>query len=75
MPWKMSDAPRDYLDKLLRSIVGISIQIDRVEAKFKMSQNQPRENIESLIAALALGIRCSAPWRIDPKSEPLNMSQ
>ncbi len=55
VPWKVSDAPQDYLNKKLESIVGISIKIDRVEAKFKMSQNQPRENIESLTFALAQG--------------------
>lgn len=55
IPWMVSDAPKDYMDAMLQAIVGISIRVDRIEAKFKMSQNQPQENIDSLINALAQG--------------------
>ncbi|MBD8528449.1 MULTISPECIES: FMN-binding negative transcriptional regulator [unclassified Massilia] len=39
-PWKVSDAPRGYIDKLLRAIVGIEIPIDRLEGKLKASQDE-----------------------------------
>jgi transcriptional regulator len=39
-PWKPSDAPPDYIDALLKAIVGIEIVITRLEGKWKVSQNQ-----------------------------------
>lgn len=33
--WKIDDAPRDYIEKLVRAVVGIEIAIDRIEGKFK----------------------------------------
>jgi transcriptional regulator len=33
--WSIADAPRDYIDKLLRATVGIEIVIDRIEGKIK----------------------------------------
>ncbi|MCY1448673.1 putative FMN-binding domain protein [compost metagenome] len=40
VPWQVGDAPADYLDKLLRAIVGIEIPIDRLEGKLKASQDE-----------------------------------
>jgi transcriptional regulator len=40
LPWKVTDAPKDYIDKLLGAIVGIEIPITRLEGKWKMSQNR-----------------------------------
>lgn len=47
-PWKIADAPRDYIDKLLRAIVGIEIPITRLMGKWKVSQNQPAVNREGV---------------------------
>ena len=44
MPWKLEDAPEDYLRKLLTQIVGIELRIARITGKWKMSQNQPQAN-------------------------------
>jgi len=43
-PWSVSDAPADYIQSQLRSIVGIRIPIRHLEAKKKLSQNQPAAN-------------------------------
>jgi transcriptional regulator len=51
-PWRMSDAPEDYIEKLLRAIVGIEIDITRVEAKWKTSQNQSEENRAGVVQGL-----------------------
>ena len=51
-PWAVTDAPADYIDKMLGAIVGIKITITRLTGKWKVSQNQPAENRASLIAAL-----------------------
>lgn len=51
-PWKTADAPADYVDSLLRAIVGIKIEVTSVVGKAKLSQNQPAENQSSLIETL-----------------------
>ncbi len=61
-PWQVSDAPADYIEKMLGAIVGIEIVIDRLVGKWKVSQNQPPANQASLIAAL----RRRADGRTDP---------
>jgi len=43
-PWRVDDAPAEYIDKLLKAIVGIEIPISRLVGKWKVSQNQPAEN-------------------------------
>lgn len=40
-PWQVSDAPEDYLETMLRAIVGIEIPVARLVGKWKMSQNRP----------------------------------
>jgi transcriptional regulator len=52
-PWSIDDAPAEYTDKLMNAIVGIEISIDRIEAKRKLSQNQPSANQQSVIEGLA----------------------
>ena len=53
-PWKMSDAPAEFTDTLLQAIVGIEIEITRLEGKRKLSQNKEVRDIvgagEALLA-------------------------
>ena len=51
--WAVTDAPAEYIEKMLGAIVGIEITITRLLGKWKVSQNQPAENQSSLIAAFA----------------------
>jgi len=39
-PWKVDDAPADFLQAMLKSIVGIEIPIERLEGKWKVNQNR-----------------------------------
>ncbi|WP_278958465.1 FMN-binding negative transcriptional regulator [Aquipseudomonas alcaligenes] len=39
-PWAVSDAPREYLDAMLRAIVGFALPIRRLEGKWKLGQNR-----------------------------------
>lgn len=39
-PWKMGDSAPEYIDGMLKAIVGIQIAIDRLEGKSKLSQNR-----------------------------------
>ena len=51
-PWKMSDAPRDYLDQMLRVIVGIEVEVLRLEGKRKLGQNRDARDLEGAVRAL-----------------------
>lgn len=50
--WQPSDAPAAYLDGQLRAIVGVEVQISRIEAKAKLSQNRSEADQASVIEAL-----------------------
>lgn len=39
-PWAVSDAPREYIDTMLRAIGGFALPIRRLEGKWKLSQNR-----------------------------------
>lgn len=47
-PWKVTDAPEDYILGQLNALVGIEIKIKTIKGKFKVSQNQPSENQKSV---------------------------
>ena len=51
-PWKVSDAPEDYVNMMLEAIVGVEIAITRLEGKWKVSQNQPAANRASVVEVL-----------------------
>lgn len=51
-PWKMSDAPADYLDAMLKAIVGIEIEITRLQGKLKLGQNKDVRDIRGAGSAL-----------------------
>ena len=51
-PWKMSDAPQDYMDAMLNAIVGIQITITRLEGKAKLSQNREPRDLHGAAEAL-----------------------
>lgn len=53
--WKISDAPSDYIDKMLEAIVGIEIEITRISGKFKLSQNRNTEDRNAVIEHLSKG--------------------
>ena len=51
-PWQVDDAPADYIEKMLAAVVGIEIAVTQLTGKWKVSQNQPAENQQSLAQAL-----------------------
>lgn len=52
-PWAMEDAPRGYIDALLRGIVGVELRAERIEAKRKLSQNKSAADFNGVAAGLA----------------------
>lgn len=51
-PWAVEDAPGDYIDSMLRAIVGIELQITSIQAKRKLSQNRSPDDIAGTIHGL-----------------------
>ena len=51
-PWAVTDAPADFIDGMLKGIVGFALPIARLEGKWKMSQNRPAEDRARVIDGL-----------------------
>ena len=49
----MDDAPRAFIEGQLRAIVGLELQITRIEAKAKLSQNRPVADVAGVVAGLS----------------------
>lgn len=54
-PWKLADAPEDYVQQMLRAIVGIEIEVSRLVGKWKTSQNRSESDRLGVAQGLALG--------------------
>ena len=52
-PWAPSDAPADYIDSMLRGIVGLEIEITEIRGKWKMSQNRLARDADGAARGLA----------------------
>lgn len=52
-PWKMGDAPAEYLEQMIEKIVGIEIPVDRIIGKWKMSQNRTAEDRLGVVTGLS----------------------
>lgn len=52
-PWKVSDAPADYVATMLRAIVGIEIEVVELRGKFKLGQNRTPADRKGVADALA----------------------
>jgi len=51
-PWKVTDAPADFVEQMLGAIVGIEIPLTRLVGKWKVSQNRPAADREGVVKAL-----------------------
>ncbi|KAK9325371.1 putative FMN-binding domain-containing protein [Lipomyces orientalis] len=52
-PWKVNDAPDRYIELMKRNIVGIEIRINKIEGKFKMSQEKPPGDRDGVVKGFA----------------------
>jgi transcriptional regulator len=50
-PWSMADAPADYLDRMLAAVVGIELQVSRLEGKWKLNQNRAMTDRQGVLDA------------------------
>lgn len=53
VPWKVSDAPAEFIQSQLRGIVGLELAIQRLEGKWKVSQNRTERDREGVVEGLA----------------------
>jgi transcriptional regulator len=51
-PWKVDDAPADFVRGLARGVVGLELRIERMVGKYKLSQNRPAEDRAGVVAGL-----------------------
>ncbi len=51
-PWRMNDAPAEFVERLVGGVVGVELQIDRMQGKWKLSQNRPQEDRDGVMAGL-----------------------
>jgi transcriptional regulator len=50
--WRITDAPRDFIDGQLAAIVGVELTVETIEGKWKLSQNRTAIDREGVIAGL-----------------------
>jgi len=53
LPWTIDDAPADFIEKMLTAIVGVEIPIERIQGKWKTSQNRPEADRLGVMAGLS----------------------
>jgi transcriptional regulator len=53
IPWKIADAPADYIASLLKGIVGVELVIERIEGKWKVSGNRSEQDRTGVAHGLA----------------------
>ncbi|WP_434561568.1 FMN-binding negative transcriptional regulator [Pseudomonas sp. R1-6] len=63
-PWTLDDAPAEYVEAMLKAIVGFSLPIQRLEGKRKLSQNRSPEDIA--------GVRNGLATSTDPQDQALS---
>ena len=53
VPWKVGDAPADYIASMAKGIVGLEMDIERIEGKWKLSQNRSEKDRSGVAKGLA----------------------
>ena len=66
-PWHVTDAPEDFIAATQRAIVGIEIEVTRVEGKFKLSQNRSTADRTGVV----LGLEADATAGRQPEADAL----
>ena len=57
-PWRVEDAPADFIGNMLAAIVGVEMKITRVEGKWKVSQNRANPDREGAVEGLERAGAC-----------------
>ena len=77
-PWAVADAPADFVQQMLRAIVGIEIALTGLVGKWKVSQNRGQADRHGVTAGLAAGPQFAqsdavalAALVLNPNQEPV----
>ena len=67
--WRVEDAPAPYVNKQLRAIVGIEIEVTSIEGKSKLSQNRPTIDHDHVRDEMSTGTLAerNVAQRMDPR--------
>ena len=65
-PWAVTDAPDDYIQTMLRAIVGIEIELTQLVGKWKVSQNRNEADRQGVVE----GLLANSPSRSSPSPTP-----
>ena len=52
-PWKVADAPPDFIETQLKAIAGLEIEVTEIKGKWKMSQNRSAEDASGVVKGLS----------------------
>jgi len=52
VPWAVSDAPADFVQTILRAIVGIELELTALTGKWKVTQNRPAADRTGVVEGL-----------------------
>ncbi len=70
-PWRLDDAPPDYIAMMLRAIVGVELAVERWEGLWKMSQNRTAPDhagvVQGLMAEATPAAQDVANWMLSNK--------
>jgi transcriptional regulator len=53
VPWKVSDAPEEFIKSQLKGIIGFELPIQRLEGKWKVSQNRSENDRKGVVEGLS----------------------
>lgn len=59
--WAVTDAPASYIASQMKGIVGIEIEISRLEGKWKVSQNRPGKDRQGVLTGFRQQGEASRP--------------
>lgn len=65
VPWAVSDAPDDFVERQMKGIVGIELPISRIEGKWKVSQNRQEQDR----TGVSRGLRAESAGAPSPMAE------
>lgn len=51
-PWQVSDAPDEYIERQLKGIVGVELEVTSLEGKWKVSQNKDEQDRSGVVSGL-----------------------
>lgn len=54
-PWRVDDAPAEFVEQMLRGITGLRMPIEHLEGSWKLSQNRTPADRAGVIAGLSAG--------------------